>query len=60
MIDASRETLLKGKALFNGTAHFQNENNCLNTYIYFYLEMSGGLTFNLYLNVVHFFNTSEN
>jgi len=42
MIDASRETLLKGKALFNGTAHFQNENNCLNTYIYFYLEMSGG------------------
>jgi hypothetical protein len=29
-------------------------NNCLNTNIYSYLETSGGQTYNLYLNVVHF------
>ncbi len=34
-------------------------NNCLNTNIYSYLETSGGQS-NLYLNVVHFFNTSVN
>jgi hypothetical protein len=38
----------------------QNVKNCLNTNIYFYLETSGGQSFNLYLNVVHFFNTSVN
>ncbi len=43
---------------FNGTAHFKNINSCLNTNIYSYLETSGGYTSNLYLNVVHFFNTS--
>jgi hypothetical protein len=34
--------------------------NCkhLFEYIYFYLETSGGQSSNLYLNVVHFFNTS--
>jgi hypothetical protein len=32
----------------------------LNTYIYSYVEMSGGQSSNLYLNVVHFFNTSVN
>jgi hypothetical protein len=32
--------------------------NCLNTNIYSYLETSGGQSSNLYLNVVHFFNTS--
>jgi hypothetical protein len=35
-------------------------NNCLNTNIYSYLETSGGQSFNLYLNGVHFFNTSLN
>jgi hypothetical protein len=35
-------------------------NNCLNTNIYAYLETSGGQSYNLYLNVVHFFNTSLN
>jgi hypothetical protein len=35
-------------------------NNCLNINIYSYLETSGGKHFNLYLNVVHFFNTSFN
>ncbi len=35
-------------------------NNCLNTNIYSYLETSGGQGLNLYLNVVHFFNTSVN
>jgi hypothetical protein len=40
----------------NGTARFKNVNNCLNTN----LETSGGQSSNLYLNVVHFFNTSAN
>jgi hypothetical protein len=39
---------------------FKNVNNCLNTYIYSYLERSGGQSSNLFLNVVHFFNTSVN
>jgi hypothetical protein len=47
---------LKLKCKFNGTAHFKNVNNCLNTSIYSYLETSGGQSFNMYLNVVHFFN----
>jgi hypothetical protein len=38
----------------------KNENNYLNTNIYSYLETSGGQSCNLYLNVVHFFNTSVN
>jgi hypothetical protein len=44
----------------NGTVRFKNVNNCLNTNIYSYLETSGGQTSNLYLNIVHFFNTSVN
>ncbi len=35
-------------------------NNSLNTNIYSYLETSGGQSYNLYLNVVNFFNTSLN
>jgi hypothetical protein len=35
-------------------------NNCMNTNIYSYLETSGGQSSYLYLNVVHFFNTSVN
>ncbi len=35
----------------------KNVNNNLNTNIYSYLETSGGQSSNLYLNVVHFFNT---
>ncbi len=35
-------------------------NNCLNTNIYSYLETSGGQSYNMYLNVVQFFNTSLN
>jgi len=38
----------------------KNVNNCLNTNFYSYLEASGGQNSNLYLNVVHFFNTSVN
>ncbi len=37
---------------------FKNVNNCVNTNIYSYLETSGGQSFNLYLNVVHFINTN--
>jgi len=33
-------------------------NNRLNTNIYSYLETSGGQSYNIYLNVVYFFNTS--
>jgi hypothetical protein len=44
----------------NGTPHFRNVNNCLNTNIYSYLETTGGQSSILYLNVVHFFNTSVN
>ncbi len=44
----------------NGTARLKNINNCLNTKIDSYLETSGGQNYNLYLNVVHFFNTSVN
>jgi hypothetical protein len=36
----------------------KNINNCFNTNIYSNLETSGGQSFNLYLKVVHFFNTS--
>ncbi len=35
----------------------KNENNCLNTNIYSFLETTGGQSSNLYLNVVHFFST---
>jgi hypothetical protein len=38
----------------------KNVNNCLNTSIYSYLETSCGQSSYLYLNVVHFFNTSAN
>ncbi len=38
----------------------KNVNNCLNTNIYSYLETSGGQSSDLYLKVVHFFNTSVN
>jgi hypothetical protein len=38
----------------------KNVNGCLNTKITFYLETSGGQSYNLHLNVVHFFNTSVN
>jgi len=38
----------------------QYVNIYLNTNIYSYLEKSGGQSLNLYLNFVHFFNTSIN
>ncbi len=38
----------------------RNVNNYLNTNIYSKLETSGGQGSNLYLKVVHFFNTSVN
>ncbi len=43
--------------LYNGATHFKNINNCLNTNIYSYLDLtSGGQSSNPYLNVVHFIN----
>jgi hypothetical protein len=33
----------------------RNVNNCLYTNVYSYLETSGGISYNLYLNAVHFF-----
>jgi len=38
----------------------KNANNYLNTNIYSYLETSGVQSCKLYLNVVHFLNTSVN
>jgi hypothetical protein len=38
----------------------KNVNNCLNTNICPILETSGGQSSNLYLSVVHFFNSSVN
>jgi hypothetical protein len=43
-----------------GQHTLKNVNNCLNTNINSYLETSGAQSSNLYLNVVHFFNTSVN
>jgi hypothetical protein len=44
----------------NGTACFENVNNCMNTNIYSYLETSGGQSYNINLNIVHFFKTIFN
>jgi len=38
----------------------KNVNNCLNTNINSYLVTFGGQSSNLYLNIVHFFNTGVN
>ena len=38
----------------------KNVNNCLNSSLFSYLKTSAGQSSNLYLNVVHFFNTSVN
>ncbi len=38
----------------------RNVNNYFNTIIYSYLDTSGGQISNLYLKVVHFFNTNAN
>ncbi len=37
-----------------------NINNCLDTNIYSYSETSGGQSYDVYLYVVHFFNTRAN
>ncbi len=39
---------------------FKNIDSCMNININSYLETSGDKSDNLYLNVVHFFNTSVN
>ncbi len=46
--------------LANGSAFFENVNNCSNINIYSYFQTSGGQSYNLYLNVIHFFNHSVN
>jgi hypothetical protein len=38
----------------------KNVNNCLNANINSYLQTSSGQSYNLYLNVAHFFNDSVN
>ncbi len=38
----------------------KNVNNILNTNTYSYLKTSGGQSSNMYVNIVHFFNTSVN
>ncbi len=39
---------------YNGTVCFKNVSKCFNTNIYSYLDWSGGQSYNLYLNIVHF------
>jgi hypothetical protein len=41
-------------------SNLENINNCSNPNIYSYLETSGGKSYILYLNVVHFFNAIVN
>jgi hypothetical protein len=36
----------------------KNVNSCLYTNVYSYLETSGGISYDPYLNVVHSFNTN--
>ena len=50
----------KSNCWYSNNGTFKNVNNCLNTNIYSYLVTSGGQSSNLYLNAVHFFNTSAN
>ncbi len=58
---APREKVAKKAVSFKVEQHaLENVSKCLNTNIYSYLEISGGQSFNLYLNIVHFFNTSVN
>ncbi len=57
--------IMKGKQCFevdfpNEQRALQNVTICLNTNIYSYLGSSGDQSSNLYLNVVHFFDTSVN
>jgi hypothetical protein len=48
------------KGIPRGQSSLKNVNNCWNNNIYCDLETSGGKISNLYLNVVHYFNTSVN
>jgi hypothetical protein len=44
----------------NGTTRFKNVNICFYNNVYSYLETSGGISSNPYLNAVHFFNIRVN
>ncbi len=46
--------------LSQGKHSLKNVSSCLKTDIYSYLETSGGQSSNLYLNVVHIFNSNLN
>ncbi len=72
LINYSVETRVPGEQTTEGKASnwllepiqmeqgiLKNVNN-LNTNIYSYFETSGGQSYNLYWNVVHFFNTRVN
>jgi len=50
----------KRHCVFWNITLWKMKKKCLNTYIYFYLQTSGGQSSNLHLNVVDFFNTSVN
>ncbi len=45
---------------YNGTARFKKCKQCFECEYFSYLETSRGQSSNLYLNAVHFFNTSVN
>jgi hypothetical protein len=51
-----REKRVKKVVTFKMEQHaLENVSNCLNNNIYYYLETSGGQSFNQYLNAIHFF-----
>ncbi len=55
------ESFFAGKQYWSMEQHtLKNVSNYLNTNIYSYLETSGGQSSIIYLNAVHFFNTSVN
>jgi hypothetical protein len=50
----------ENKNVINHSKLLKNVSNCFITNISSYLEISGGQSSDLYLNCVHFFNTSVN
>jgi len=69
IVDLHPELQVLSKACFESVSEaclgmeqptLKNVNNCLNSNIYSYSATSGGKSSNLYLNVVHFFDTSFN
>ncbi len=61
-VQVAHSSFIEGSHMTKNTAsaHFKRCKKYWNTNISFYIETSGGQNSNIYLNVVHFFNTSVN